>query len=75
MQEQIKSSIAQRISQFLSADNMDFGKPLVWGELNNYVMQTPDIRLFEVTNYERDIFINFNEIIQLNNFELNFEFV
>ena len=54
---------------------MDFGKPLRFPELANFVMNNPDIRFFKVTNYDQDIYVNFNEIIQLNNYELNFEFV
>ena len=75
VQENIKADISQRITSFLSYDNMDFGKPLRFPELTNYVMQNPDVRFLKVTNYDEDIYVNFNEIIQLNNFELNFEFV
>jgi len=75
VQENVKADVSQRITSYLSYDSMDFGKPLRFPELANFVMQNSDIRFFKVTNYEQDIYVNFNEIIQLNNFELNFEFV
>jgi len=75
VQENVKADVSQRITSYLSYDSMDFGKPLRFPELANFVMQNPDVRFFKVTNYDEDIYVNFNEIIQLNNFELNFEFV
>ena len=75
VQENIKADVSQRITSYLSYDSMDFGKPLRFPELANFVMQNPDIRFFKVSNYDQDIYVNFNEMIQLNNFELNFEFV
>jgi len=75
VQENIKTNVSERITSYLSYDNMDFGKPLRFPELANFVMNNPDIRFFKVTNYDQDIYVNFNEIIQLNNYELNFEFV
>lgn len=75
LQENVKANVSRSITEYLSYDSMDFGKPLRFPELANFVMNNPDVRFFKVTNYDEDIFVNFNEIIQLNNFELNFEFV
>ena len=75
LQENVKADVGRSITEYLSYDSMDFGKPLRFPELANFVMNNPDVRFFKVTNYDEDIFVNFNEIIQLNNFELNFEFV
>lgn len=75
LQENVKADVSRSITEYLSYDSMDFGKPLRFPELANFVMNNPDVRFFKVTNYDEDIFVNFNEIIQLNNFELNFEFV
>jgi len=75
LQENVKAGVSRSITEYLSYDSMDFGKPLRFPELANFVMNNPDVRFFKVTNYDEDIFVNFNEIIQLNNFELNFEFV
>ena len=75
LQENVKADVSRAITEFLSYDSMDFGKPLRFPELANFVMKNPDVRFFKVVNYDQDIYVNFNEIIQLNNFELNFEFV
>tara|TARA_R100000458_G_C8276615_1_gene251968 strand:- start:2305 stop:3948 length:1644 start_codon:yes stop_codon:yes gene_type:complete len=75
LQENVKADVSRSITEYLSYDSMDFGKALRFPELANFVMNNPDVRFFKVTNYDEDIFVNFNEIIQLNNFELNFEFV
>ena len=75
LQDQIKSEIVKRVTDFVSVDNMDFAKTLRIDELSNYVLQSSNIRFFRVNNYAGDITADFNEIIQLNNLVINIEFV
>jgi len=35
----------------------------------------PEVRLAEVTNYEKPITLEFNEILQLNNFNITLNYV
>lgn len=73
--ESIKSRVADKIIEFFSVDNREFGESLSLAELVNSVMSVSDIRFFKVNNLDADIFVNFNELIQLNNFEINVETV
>ena len=54
---------------------MDFGTPVKFADLTNYILEDNAVRFFKVENYTADIFNNFNEIAQLNNFELNVQTV
>jgi len=38
-------------------------------------LTVPEVRFFSVDNLENDIYVNFNEIVQLNNFEFTVEIV
>ena len=44
-------------------------------DVNNFMLTVPEIRFFKVDNLPEDIYVNFNEIVQLNNFEFNTELV
>jgi len=73
--EDIKQRIAEKIVQFFSPDTRDFGSPLILSELINFVLQDPGARFFSIDNYPNDVYVDFNEIIQLNNIEINIQFV
>lgn len=73
--EDVKQRIANRIVEYFSLNTTDFGKPLILAELINFIIEDPGARFFSVDNYENDIYVDFNEIIQLNNIDLNVQFV
>lgn len=73
--EDVKQRIANRIVEYFSVNTNDFGKPLILAELINFIIEDPGARFFSIDNYENDIYVDFNEIIQLNNIELNVQFV
>lgn len=73
--EDIKQRIADRIVNYFSTITTDFGKPLILSELVNYIIEDPGARFFSIDNYADDIYVDFNEILQLNNIELNIQFV
>jgi predicted phage baseplate assembly protein len=70
-EEQIKAKVRDRLLRFFNVDNFDFGKPLNISELNRAVFTLPEVRYATVDNLDSDVVVDFNEIIQLNNFTIN----
>ena len=73
--DNIKQKAANELLNYFNVDNMEFGQVLSIADLNNFMLQVPEIRFFKVNNIDSDIYLNFNEIIQLNNFEFTVELV
>ena len=73
--EDIKTKSAAKILEFFHVDNREFGESFNISELTNHVLRLPEVRFFSIDNVSSDIFVNFNELIQLNNFEINVELV
>ena len=73
--DNIKQKAANELLRYFNVDNMEFGQVLSLADLNNFMLQVPEVRFFKVNNIDSDIYLNFNEIIQLNNFEFNVELV
>ena len=67
----IQSEVAAIILDFFNVDNMDFKKPFLASELNRVIFQSPRVRYSTVDNVPETITVDFNEIIQLNNFTIN----
>jgi len=70
-EEAIKQKVASTILNFFSIDNFDFGKEFIVPELNRAIFQIPQVRYATIDNIKDNIKVNFNEIIQLNNFKIN----
>ena len=68
---EIESEVAAVIIDFFNVDNMDFGKPFVASELNRVIFESPRVRYSTVDNVPERTPVDFNEIIQLNNFTVN----
>jgi len=73
--EDVKQRVAGLIQEYFSTNVMDFGKPLILAELINYILGDPGARFFSIDNYANDIYVDFNEILQLNNIEINVQYV
>jgi hypothetical protein len=73
--EPIEGDIQQQVStvilEHFNTDNFDFGKPFVAMELNRDIFALPQVRYSTVDNVPQVIDVEFNEIIQLNNFTIN----
>ena len=73
--ETIEGDIQQQVStvilEHFNIDNFDFGKPFVATELNREIFALPNVRYSTVDNVPEVIDVEFNEIIQLNNFTIN----
>jgi len=74
-EESIKQKVADRLTQYFNVDNRDFGETLSLADLIAEVISIPEVRFFKVNNIPEDIYVNYNEVIQLNNFELTVEVV
>lgn len=70
-EEEVKAKVRRRVLAFFSVNNFDFGKPLVLGDLTRSVFTLPEVRFATVDNLDTDIYVEFNEIIQLNNLTIN----
>lgn len=75
LEEEIKRKAATAIQTYFNIDNRDFGEKFSIGELLSEVIKVPEVRFFSVNNIDKDVYVNFNELIQLNNLEINIEIV
>lgn len=70
-EELIKGKVRRRITNFFNVNNFDFGKTLVLADLNRSIFTIPEVRYATVDNLDTDVTVDFNEIIQLNNYTIN----
>ena len=71
----IKSKANQKILDHFNVDNNDFGKEFNPQELLYKIFEVEEVRFATIDNAPNTIKVNFNEIIQLNNFTLNVTYV
>ena len=73
--DNIKAKAANRLVEYFNIDNVAFGQKISIADITNFMLEVPEIRFFNVDNLPADVFLNFNEIAQINNFEFTIEFV
>jgi hypothetical protein len=73
--DSIKQKAADKLLEFFNVDNLGFGQKISISDIQNAMLTVPEIRFFNVNNLPEDIYVNFNEIVQLNNFEFSVELV
>jgi len=72
----IKTAIARVVTNYFNVDNKEFGESFFPEDISREIFQSiPQVRLARVMNYEKPVTLEFNEIIQLNNFSINFNYV
>jgi len=71
IESQIISQVRDKILTYMNVDNREFGESLSLSELNRTIFEIPQVRFSTIDNLDQDIFVNFNEIIQLNNLTIN----
>ena len=71
----IISKVSNAIQNYFLSDNVDFGDALQLADLNRVIFGIDEVRFSSIDNIDKDIYINFNEIIQLNNLTVNVSFV
>ena len=59
----------------MSADSREFGQTLVLSDLNRVIFEVESVRISSIDNIGSNIHVDFNEIIQLNNLTIKFEYL
>lgn len=67
---EIKLKVRDKILEFFNIDNAEFGKPFTQQELNTKLFEIEEVRYSTVDNLPNVIHTQFNEVIQLNNFNI-----
>lgn len=75
IEAQIRQKIRNQIEAFFNMDNNDFGKPFNPQDLMYSIFEVEEVRFATIDNVPETILINFNEIVQLNNYTLNIVYV
>ena len=73
--DSIQQKAADKMLEYFNVDNLAFGQKISMSDLNNFMLTVPEIRFFTIDNLPEDIYVNYNEIVQLNNFEFTTELV
>ena len=73
--DSIQQKAADKLLEYFNVDNLAFGQKITMSDVSNFMLTVPEIRFFKVDNLPKDIYVNFNEIVQLNNFEFSTELV
>ena len=73
--EQIKLNIGSIITSFYEVGEAEFGKDFVKVELERAIFNLPQIRFTTIENIPDVIYLDPNELIQLNNFDLQLVFI
>ena len=68
---EIQSQVSDVIISFFNIENNEFGKAFVAADLNRQIYNLSTVRYSTVDNVGEVIPVDFNEIIQLNNFTVN----
>ena len=74
-QSLIISQLRNKILNYMNSENRDFGQALVLSDLNRTIFEVDVVRMSSIDNLANNIEIDFNEIIQLNNLTINFEYL
>jgi hypothetical protein len=70
-QSTVEQEVAGVIRNHFLLDNTDFGKAFISTELSREIFRLPNVRYSTVDNLPEITEVDFNEIIQLNNFTIN----
>lgn len=71
IKESIKLAVANKIMSYFNVDRFNYGQKFSVDDLSRFIFQTKGVRYATIDNIPRDIPVDFNEIIQLNNFTIN----
>ncbi len=74
-EEVIKLKAKDAILDYMSIDNMSFGKELVLADLNRKIFEIPEVRYSSIDNISENVQVDFNEIVQLNNLSIQVLFL
>jgi len=71
----IRQKVRSKIEAFFNMDNNDFAKSFIPQDLMYSIFEVEEVRFATIDNVPETVQVNFNEIIQLNNYTLNFTYV
>ena len=71
----IRQKVRNAIEGFFNMDNNDFGKAFNPQDLMYSIFQVEEVRFATIDNVPETVQVNFNEIVQLNNYTLNIVYV
>ena len=74
-EEDIKRKAANNILKFFDLNNRDFGEVLQVNDLNKSIFNISEVRFSSIDNIKNNVVLNFNEILQLNNIEIDVKYV
>jgi len=70
-QSDITNRVRSKIIEYFNVDNAEFGEPFKPLDLIRFILEVPDVRFATIDNIDSPIVVDFNEIIQINNFTIN----
>jgi len=72
----IVSKVSRIINTYFLSDNIDFGDPLIFANLNRTIFEVDEVIFSTIDNFEEEIIeVDFNEVVQLNNLIINVNYV
>ena len=72
----IKSKVSNVITSYFNVDNREFGEIFYPDDVARQIFTTvPEVRVASVMNFKDRVNLEFNEILQLNNFSVVFRYV
>jgi hypothetical protein len=74
-ENEIRGKIRNRILNYFNVDNTDFGESFIPQDLIKSIIEIEEVRYATIDNVEGVIKIDFNEIIQLNNLTIKFNYL
>lgn len=74
-EQEILTKVKNAVTEYFNTDNVDFGEEFIPQDLNKKLFEIPEVRFVTVDNYPNPVTVEFNEIIQLNNFTINMVFI
>lgn len=74
-EKSIMSKISKKIETFFDVENSDFGKEFIPLDLMHSIFEVEEVRFAYLENITDTIVLNFNEIIQLNNYNFKIVYV
>jgi len=72
----IKSKISRVVLDYFNVDKIEFGQSFFPQDIAREIFtNVSEVRIAEVLNYKNPITLEFNEVLQLNNFNITFNYV
>ena len=75
LEKSIIADVSQTIRKYFISDALDFGDSIIFANLMKTIFEIPEVRFAEVNNFDENITVGFNEVIQLNNLVVNINYV